>query len=272
MKENEFKLVASGYNVAQSRLLIFYYEGVLVAPFENEPTVEKSFKVDFLLKWLTDDERNHVMVITSLEKEKISEVLKNDRLFLVAERGAVYKEPGGHWELVIHRHSTSWIPETFKALKTLEFQFEGSFVEQDERSVTWNYERVTDISKEDLRGIRNAMQQLPGHDSFVVADRGFAIQLKTMDTTDHSFLYHWLMIEPYDFVLTMAGDNDAEDLFQALGADIHSIRVGKANTSAARFRIESHTEALPFLKKLLDAYREFEQLMPFLNLSIYRLN
>lgn len=272
MVENEFKLIASGFNIALSRLLIFDYEGALVAPVPEGEAMEGSFRVDLLLKKLTDDERNDVMVISRLPKEVLSQVLKNEKVFLLAEDGKAYKEPGGNWQSLIYDYSTHWIPETYQALKTLEFQFEGSFLEKDEYSVIWHYQHASDIAAEDLKGIREAIMKLPGSEHFVIIDQVFAIQLKAAHVAGRSFLYHWLMKEPYDFTLALSAAPEAEDFFSAFAADIHSVRVGQRSGTAARFRLDGQEDVLPFLKKLLDTNREFEQLMPFINLAIYRLN
>ena len=259
------------YNTANSRLILFDYDGTLV-PFEVHPRLTKpDVHVISLLNTIAADRRNHVILISGRDKEHLEASLSNLPIVLVAEHGAYYRNPGNVWRAMFSI-SGEWTQKALPALKALAFQYDGSFLEHKTYSLAWHYRAIAGkITESDKRQILAAIRSLPEHEHFLVYDAEFTIELRTPGIDKGSFVARWVGNRNYDFVMAIGDGHTDEDLFKIFGKESYTIKVGKSDNSAANFHIRSQDDVLPFIHKLLNLGREFDKKVK-VDLQKYRLD
>ncbi len=272
MNGKDFDKIAFDFNTSQNRLIILNYEGCLV-PADTYPSVTSpNLRVNFLLNKLADDCRNAVLVISNFDKETLPGILSNEKLILVAEGGTHYREPGGSWNK-ISNGLHDWMPEALSALRALSFEYEGSYVSKDKNSISWDYRAIAcSITEEELVHISDAIRNLHGSNYFKISNENSIIELRATGITRSLLLADALLTSEYDFIMAMGDGNAKENIFSGLIGEPYSIDVVESGAASGNFTIESQNEVLPFLKKLIEVNRAYDQAMPFFNLSLYKLN
>ena len=91
---------------------------------------------------------------------------------------------------------------------------------------------------------------------FLIMDNEFTIELRTPGIDKGTFIARWVGNKYYDFILAIGDSQTDEDVFQILGKDAYSIRVGMSPFSSANFYLELQRDVLPFLQTLVAGNQE----------------
>lgn len=237
------------YQSASKRTLLLDYDGTLVQfarlPQEAAPTKE----LLLLLKRLSSDTKNEVVVISGREAATLEDWLGALPITLVAEHGASYKMKGESW---FHSETVSdkWKEEIRPVMQTFVSRCVGSFVEEKKNTIAWHYRNThPDLGFSRSRELINNLNMLLQNTQLQVIDGNKVVEVR-MTGMDKGVMARKLVNEMSpDFVLCIGDDTTDEDMFKALGNQAHTIKVSNGPT-AAQFTVLSQQNVLPLLEEL----------------------
>lgn len=242
------------YEKAAKRLLLLDYDGTLVS-FKSKPEQARPDKgLMQLLKGLTSDPKNRVVVISGRDQESLSEWLAGTGVDLVAEHGAWFKEDGwSDWESTQKGSFTDWKDNIHPVLEVFTERTPGSFIEEKSSALVWHYRK----SEPELGSLRakelvDTIRVLLNATGLQVLAGNKVIEIKPVDVNKGKASTNWLEKENWDFILGMGDDWTDEDIFAVLPEDAWSIKVGFISVTKAHYYLESQEAALGLLDSLAE--------------------
>ena len=230
------------------------YDGTL-APISSLPEMAKpSKRLLTQLRRLAGIPGNRVVIISGRQKEFLESWFGGLDLILVAEHGALTRDPGQDWVARI-APGEEWKTIVHAIMERYVKRCHGSFVEEKTASLVWHYRN----SEPDFAFVR--LQELKEELHEMLMDPEFPLQIveghKVLEVKrtgyDKGIAAFRILGELPDaeFLLAVGDDHTDEDLFRALPEDAVTIRVGAVN-SAARYTFRKQTDVLSLLDKFAD--------------------
>ena len=238
-------LIAS-YQKSKNRLILLDYDGTLV-PFANKP--EKATpkpEVIAILKTLSEDLSNEVIIISGRDRNTLSNWFKNINVALIAEHGAWLKENSGT-TYTLEQVSTEWKKDIMPLLELYTDRTPGAFIEEKTYSLVWHY-RNTEPLLGTLRAneLKDDLVYLTSNLGLAVVEGSKVIEIKNANINKGRAAQNWLLKQPWDFILAIGDDRTDEDLFEVLPPTAYSIKVG-IGPSKARYNLFYQRDVLPLL-------------------------
>lgn len=246
--EDEKKLHIQ-YSIAEQRLLLLDYDGTL-SPIERYPhlAVPRAETLE-LLKLLSSDERNTIVITSGRNKEELQEWFGDLNINLVAEHGAYSRRVGNEWELVPHLN-TDWKPKILQVMNVYADRCPGSFVEEKELSVVWHFRNADhELGFMRSRELHNRLTELGIHFGFQVVEGRKLIEARPRGVDKGLSALCWINMKEWEMVLAIGDDRTDEDLFKAIPESAYSIRVGLVQSSA-RFNLNGQRDVIRLLNIL----------------------
>jgi trehalose 6-phosphate synthase/phosphatase len=240
----------SEYDKSSKRLFLLDYDGTLVG-FAGQPEkASPDEKLLTLLKSLTVDPKNDVIIISGRDKETLNYWLSNLNASLIAEHGAWIKKRNGDWR-VIEPLRNDWKETIRPILELYTDRTPGSSVEEKDFSLVWHFRR-SDPELAYLRSqeLRDTVLNLTANLDIGVFEGNKILEVKNIGISKGQAAELWLTKQKWDFILAAGDDYTDEDLFSALPENAYSIRVGYG-ISKARFNLDSVNELRLLLEELL---------------------
>ncbi len=240
--------LTAAYRLANKRLLLLDYDGVLIPLAGNFKQAAPPQSVHRLLAKLAKDKANEIVVVSGRTQQDLDAWFDGTPVNLVAEHGAFIKDPNGTWHRT-RSHSTAWKRLIRPIMEKYAMRTPGAAIEEKANSLVWHYrqsppyeaQKYTVVLRRVLRGI--------------VRDYGLAVysgnkilEVKDPRITKAETVQRWLK-RSHDFVLAMGDDYTDEDMFAELPAAAHTVKVGRGRTQA-KYRLKSSEEVKAFLQKL----------------------
>jgi trehalose 6-phosphate synthase/phosphatase len=246
-------VLTSAYRQAETRLLIFDYDGTLVRITNDPAKANPSGELIDALSRLSSDTRNVVAVISGRMSRDLATWLGSvPGLLLAAEHGALIRRPGSsEWQTLAAVPPPHWKSRIHSILQHYVDRAPGSFIEDKEYSVVWHYGRLDPefagwlaseltatldglLSDTDARPVRGKriIEVRP-----VWANKG-ALTAQLLNENPHT-----------QFRLAVGDDTTDEDMFAALDVESFTIRVGR-EYSLARFRVPDPATVLRLIQSL----------------------
>ena len=240
------------YTKSKNRVLFIDYDGTLMPFNPNPEAASPTPEIKTLLSVLASDRSNQVIIISGRNKETLENWLGNLYLTLVAEHGGFYKEPNKEWEPCFER-PTTWKERILPSLYALQFQYEGTFIEEKHYSLAWHYRSIADkINETDRSQILSAIRSLPAKNEFLVYDEDCTLELRSSGIDKGRFAgLYILRKEQCDFVLAIGDGKTDEDLFDAVNGNGYTIRVGSSTNSKAKYFIDKQEAVTSFFTKII---------------------
>jgi trehalose 6-phosphate synthase/phosphatase len=238
------------YNEAKNCIIIVNYDGTLV-PISKYPGQAKAS--DELLRLLTrlhENDKSELVIISSRGREDLDNWLGGVPVNLTAEHGSWIKhKTEDDWQL-FKPLSAGWKHDILPILELYADRLPGSFVEEREYSVTWNYkkadiEQASVLSKE----ISEHLMSITGNVGVQVLHGNKVIEISNSGVNKGELAMHWLSRKNYDFILAIGAGWSDELLFQTLPDHAWSVKVG-FNQTAARYLVKNQKDAMDILEAL----------------------
>jgi len=242
--------LAGDYRRSGRRLLFLDYDGTLVGfkgmPAEAGPDDE----VLGLLKGLSGDPANTVVIISGRDKGTLEAWLGDVGCSLVAEHGGWFRSTGGDWESPAVS-DTRWKESIRPIMELYADRTPGSAVEEKDFSLVWHYRR-SDPELAYVRGheLRDALMNLTENLDVRVFEGNKILEVKSQIVSKGRAVERWVHKQTWDFVLAAGDDYTDEEMFSVLPEEAYSIKVGFA-ASQARFNVQSVGEIRKLLVMLL---------------------
>ncbi len=250
MKKSDTKSLKKDYDAASKRLILLDYDGVLKS-FVNSPKkalARPSGKVKRIIKKMTDDPKNHVMIISGRPKNVLESYFENKGLGLVAEHGGWIFDAGS-WV----KHSVNakkWKKPALSVLREFVERTPGANLEEKDFSLVWHFRNVSPdlafVRKEELKmELRNALEGV----DVEVFEGNKIIEVKPRNMHKGAIVSDLMTQEKWDFIMAIGDDYTDEDMFRVLPERAYSIHVGREET-LARFTLEDVSSVIELLNSL----------------------
>jgi trehalose 6-phosphate synthase/phosphatase len=229
--------IRDAYLRTRRRLLIFDYDGTLVAfakwPQQAVPTPA----VLDLLSALAADPRNRVALISGRSAENLDRWFGTLRqVCLVAEGGAEIKPAStSAWESLRPQAPTDWKPTVIPILEHFVDRTPGSFVEEKKYTLVWHYRMAEPEFGEWLANELVSMLEAMLAETELRAFRGEKrVEVKPAWASKGEALERLLRELPDpDFLFAAGVDRSDEDLFERCQNDAWTVHVGGGPTRAS---------------------------------------
>ncbi len=238
------------YDKSNSALILLDYDGTLME-FHEDPTSRFPDKdLLRLLKGLSENPTNHVVVISGRDAETLEKWLGHLPVHLVAEHGIWSRPLDGEWTKK-ESGDDDWKADAFEIMNFYVDRTPGSFIEEKSHSLAWHYRRVEkglgEVRKSELSSHLKHMMNSRG---FHVMDGDHVVELKPNYTNKGVVAKEiFLQLKP-DFTLCMGDDVTDEYMFEALPVEVYTVKVGPG-ASYARYGLEGVTDVRAFLNDLV---------------------
>jgi trehalose 6-phosphate synthase/phosphatase len=244
----------TSYQQAAKRLLLLDYDGTLVS-FKKKPEQAKpDQEIIDILKGLTCDANNRVVVISGRDRKSLSEWLNGTEVDLVAEHGLWIKaRENAVWELTKKGNGKEWKSMIYPVFDKFTERTPGAFIEEKSSALVWHFRK----SEPELGSLRakelvDTIRVLLNATGLQVLLGNKVIEVKPVEVNKGKASARWLEKGEWDFILGMGDDWTDEDIFAALPEDAWSVKVGFLAYTKARFYLDSLNDARDLLKSLAE--------------------
>jgi trehalose 6-phosphate synthase/phosphatase len=216
------KNIIEHYHNSAERLLLFDYDGTL-AEFASTPAeAVPSEALLSLLSSLAADSANTVVIISGRDGPTLEAWLGHLPLHFVAEHGHFTKAPGQPWHSDPHL-DLSWKQPVRRLMESI--HLDGSWIEEKSAALVWHYFNsdpdqgllAAEGLSQELLNLNLPIKIIAGHRVVEVSAPGANKGTAARD---------WLAKGEYDFILGAGDDTTDEDLFHALPATAHKLKIG----------------------------------------------
>ena len=250
LNAKDLSKILDKYKEADSRLILLDYDGTLVNIQDSPSKVIPSIEALNVVKRLAADNRNTLVIISGRDKNYISRWFGEMNLYIFAEHGSFFKEPGKPEWISLFSGDQTWKKEIQPILETYVEKANGSFLEEKVSSLAWHYRNVDSeygftIMRELLDSLKNRIT--PEMDIHVL-DGKKVIEIKQNGCDKGSACKKMIQMQDYKFIISMGDDITDEDMFNALPSDAYSFKVGSGLTHA-KMNLQSPTDVISLLEK-----------------------
>lgn len=247
----QHKALLADYHKANSRLILLDYDGTLKG-FVNSPHEKYSrptAKLKKILKSLTKDKRNKVVIISGRPRNTMEKYFENQELGLVAEHGGWVFDAGGWIKSSIA--AKKWKKDLRPVLEQFVARTSGSELEEKDFSFVWHYRRVSpDLAYVRKEELKRKLQAVLKTDEIGIFDGSKIVEVKPKRMNKGVIATEMAASEDWDFIMAIGDDYTDEDMFTALPANAYSVKVGRQATDA-RFQVADVDEVLKLIRSLL---------------------
>jgi len=240
------------YHAAEQRLLLLDYDGTLV-PFHPDPTrAAPDQELLLLLRALTDNPQNHVVVISGRDRNTLQQWLGHLPLHFIAEHGVWLRAADADdWQL-FQPLRNDWKRELRPVLEVYVARTAGSFIEEKDYSLVWHYRRAdAELGPVRARELLSHLSFITANTDLQVLEGNKVLEIKNAGINKGTAAVRWLSQYEPGFLLAIGDDRTDEDTFRALPPEAYTVRVGPAQHSAARFHLSSPTDVRNLLRQLI---------------------
>ena len=246
------KLIKS-YQQAQRRLLLLDYDGTL-APFSSRPhRAVPSQEVLDLLSQMAAEQGTTVVLISGRDRKSLQSWFGQLPLGMIAEHGVWLKPgPDAEWEM-IEPMSGEWKDEVRPIFELYADRTPGSFVEEKDFSLVWQFRRSDALLGElRARDLVAHLQTLVSNLDLQVLEGNKVVEVKNSGVNKGRAALRWTASLEPDFILAIGDDFTDEDTFRSLPDEAWSVKVGLGSTSA-KYNLSSQSRVIPLLREILAA-------------------
>ncbi|HDT15427.1 MAG TPA: trehalose-phosphatase, partial [Firmicutes bacterium] len=191
-----------------------------------------------------------VVLMSGRKRETLENWFGKLNISLVAEHGIWIKEKGGIWNM-IEPLTGEWKDEVRPTLELFVDRTPGSFIEEKDFSLIWNYRRAeTNLGDIRSRDLKDAIMNLTANRNLGVLSGNKVVEIKSMGINKGKAVMPWLLREKWGMILAAGDDWTDEDVFEAVPEEAFSIKVG-FGYSKAKYNVESVEEVKKLFKKLV---------------------
>jgi trehalose 6-phosphate synthase/phosphatase len=245
--------IAQKYKGTKERLIFLDYDGTLMPFFKEPHMASPDQEVLQLLKGLSDQKQNRLIVISGRDKDTLEEWLGHLPIELVAEHGAWIKESKngekGDWE-VSGDLDDRWKEEIRDTMEYYVNRTPGAFIEEKNYSLVWHYRKVeSGLGELRMQELLSHLKYMARGKNLQVLEGHMVLEIKNPGINKGLAALKFARQKSYDFIFAAGDDWTDEDLFKALPDDAYTCRVGTSYTHA-RFSVKSHLDIRGILKAL----------------------
>lgn len=248
MSKRRIDDLASEYHSSKKRTILLDYDGILVPFYDNPHDSKPSKKTLVLLKNLTDDPKNTVVIVSGRTMNDLDGWLGHVKLGMVAEHGAFVKSKGT-WQAKFGG-AAGWKAQIEPIVEIYAAKTEGSFVEEKNQAIVWHYRKSSPFyAQKNLTILKRVLRPELKRLGLKAYDGSKILEIKPPALNKGAAIKEWLR-KPSDFLMIIGDDYTDEDMFRVAGPTAFSIKVGMGIT-AANYRLKNVTDVQNLLDELV---------------------
>lgn len=248
-------LLTSFYN-AHERLIVLDLDGTLMPvrdnPVESRPDVHLINK----LQYLSRDPANTLVITSGRDRNTLEQWFGHLNIDVVGEHGAWIRKNNERWINEQSRNQT-WKGDIHDLLSHYAVKTPGSFIEEKEFSLVWNYRKADAwLAELRLRNLHEALYSAMNNLDLEIMEGNKVLEIKNAGVNKGRGVANWLN-DQYDFILSIGDDATDEETFKIMPAHAYTIKVGLGDLSSARYNFRYSSEVRDLLADFMNkAYRE----------------
>ena len=244
--------IVKDYKSSRERLVLLDYDGTLVGFHKNPEDSVPDDKLRELLADLTEDEDNHIVVISGRGRETLAKWLSDFNITLVAEHGAYIRYRDERSWGLISDLTRDWKEQVKKVMQGYVNRTPGSFIEEKDYSLVWHYRKVeTGLGEVRTRELTSHLRFITANKNLQVLEGNMVVEVKHYLVNKGTAAEKLVGEFKPDFILCIGDDWTDEDMFKALSLEAHTIKVGSSHSSA-KFYVEGPDKVRKLLRGLIE--------------------
>jgi trehalose 6-phosphate synthase/phosphatase len=238
------------YTKSTKRMIFLDYDGTLQGFFKDPQAAKPDKELYSIIRGLTSDKNNQVVIISGRDKETLSNWFKGKwRLGFIAEHGVWYREFNGEWKMM-EAINKDWMEVIEPTLNFYVDRTPRSFIEEKNYSLVWHYRDADpDLGIQRSIELKDELQSLVTNLNLEIMDGDKVIEIKNSGINKGRAAQFRMGGENYDFVIAMGDDWTDEFTFEAMPDEAITIKVGTKSTRAKYF-VENFRNIRELLLKL----------------------
>ncbi len=241
------------FKKAKNRIIIVNYDGTLV-PYQEDPAIaEPGENLLNLLEELQGKENTDLVILSGRSRNDLDKWLGKLPVGLTAEHGAWLRSgTNPAWEL-FKPLSADWKQDVMDILEMYTDRLPGSYIEEKEYSVTWNFFKA-DVEQADFlaREVNDHLVSITENINVQVMQGYKVIEVANSGINKGELATYWLSKKKYDYVLAIGAGWSDELLFQTLPECGYSFKVGQIQTQA-KYVLKKQQDAIKLLEMLKES-------------------
>ena len=246
------KQIVGAYAGAKKRILFLDYDGTLSGFKENPEDAKPDKQLYDILKELTHDDNNTVVIISGRDKETLGRWFdKKWKIHFIAEHGVWLREPGGGWHM-LEQINNEWKESVLPLLEYYVDQTPRTFIENKNFSLVWHYRNADpDLGMQRAWELKDELRTLTSNLNLEIMDGDKVLEIKFSGINKGRAALHRMGDVQYDFIFAVGDDWTDEYTFDSMPEGAYTIKVGTKTTRAAYY-----IEGVEFVRELLCRFRK----------------
>lgn len=244
--------IITDYHKTKNRIFLLDYDGTLAGFKKNPADAKPDQELYSILKKLSTNPQNSVVIISGRDKETLGKWFVGDRnISFIAEHGVWFKNPGENWSM-LEQIDNEWKKLVNPILEFYVDQTPGAFIENKNFSLVWHYRKSDpDLGVQRSWELKDQLMDLISNLNLQIMDGDKVIEIKYSGINKGRAATYKMGDEKFDFILAIGDDWTDEYTFEALPDSAYTIKVGTKNTKA-RFYVESVSDVRELLHQISD--------------------
>lgn len=253
LDDKTLECIKTKYLNSYNRLFLIDYDGTLTPIAKLPEMALLNINTESILKDITSDKRNKVVIVSGREREFIEKQFKNMDVTLIAEHGYYIKHPHGVWTKNMEI-DLLWKRKILPILNDYVDRCNGSMIEEKHASIVWHYRNADEeIASLRIHELKDDLTEiLKGESMLQMLEGDKALEIKSLLYDKGTAASELIGKENYDFIIAIGDDRTDEDLFRVIPKHGFTIKVGSKPTKA-RFNIRNQSQIYEILALFADS-------------------
>jgi trehalose 6-phosphate synthase/phosphatase len=223
----------------KKRILFLDYDGTLSWFRENPEDARPDDQLYTILKGLTHDKKNTVVIISGRDKETLGRWFDTEwNISFIAEHGVWIREPGAEWHM-FEQIDNEWKESVQPLLEYYVDRTPRTFIEHKNFSLVWHYRNADpDLGMQRAWELKDELRTLTSNLNLEIMDGDKVLEIKYSGINKGRAALQKMGNTRYDFIFAVGDDWTDEYTFEAMPEGAYTIKVGTKTTNAS-FYIES---------------------------------
>ena len=227
------KKLGAAYQEAKQRIIFLDYDGTLTGFHKDPQMAVPNEELYQIIKKLTDDENNTIVIISGRDKETLSKWFDQYKsLAFIAEHGVWIKNPESDW-FMSDQIDKEWMEIIRPVLENYVDRTPRSLIEQKNYSLVWHYrDSDPDLGTQRSWELKDDLKTFVANLNLEIMDGDKVIEIKNAGINKGRAASNKIGGDEYDFILALGDDWTDEFTFNALPEEAYTIKVGPKSTAA----------------------------------------
>jgi trehalose 6-phosphate synthase/phosphatase len=245
----------------ERKLIVFSdYDGTLVPIRQKPEEARLSQEERNQLRSIFDSSGLELVMVSGRSSRFLTQQFDGMNIFSGAEHGAkFYDKEEKQWRSLVNSDKESWYEYALQVMKDYTTRVPGSFIEKKEFGISWHYRQAPpEFANYQARKLHEELEIGLSNLPVAILRGKKVIEARAVEANKGAFA-RWFLQTKYvtgqEVILAIGDDQTDEEIFQALPESAFTVKVGDEPT-AARYRLRSQEQVIPFLQKVAELYEK----------------